>query len=420
MLHRLRRALIPAHTPPFALPMNTPADQQAVDQILERSQSEPEPYRQSGLHPYQNLAAWTSEALALAPVGIAAAIESYVRGTIRELVDAGDPFVERVDKLKMRIKPGMGAMKALHGRRISLGQWVSHLVHISRIGHLDDHLCALFGAADLRTLLAEIRYFDGPSPSDFGVMLDEEPDAPAGETEEAPTHAVADPDRVIESLDKLFDARHRAAHEANPPVLGLELLSQWVEDAETFCTALSHLVEATLRPLEPFSTLMMELKAGTELDRKRAELDGRLDELYACLAALPPSDDRKDHYWSGLPVISPVEMADLARRAQEAYVAYEEAELDLQAYYWPDGTGWKTWRMGAELDLVDERSHRVAESLRNADDMFGEEDLPGEHQIEEHPQADVAAQSLDQEPTTSVAPAVAAPFDPDSGPSRDA
>ncbi len=360
--------------------MSSP-DRQAVDQILSNRRPAPESYRDSGLAPYRDLASWPPDALALVPVGIAAAIESYVRDTIRELVDAGDPFVDRIDKLELRTRPGLDAMKALHGRRISLGEWVSHLVRISSVAHLAHHLSTLFGTPSLQILLAETYYFTGPTPTDIDPTW-EDPDAlppqasrPDGAERDEPDLIVDDPGRVVESLGSLFTARHRAAHEAVPPQHNLETLTRWVDDAELFCTALSNRVNATLRPLEPFGTPMMEFKASTDLDRAQTLLDERMEGLCARLAALPQRDDHRECHWSGLPFISPAEFATLARLAQEAYKVYKEAELDFQAYYWPDGTGWKTWRMSAELDLVEERSRRVAQSIRNADEMLVEEEM---------------------------------------------
>ena len=351
-------------------------DRQAVDQIVRRRRSDSEAYHDSGLYPYHDLSSWTAGALALAPVGIAAAVESYVRDTIRELVDSGSPFVDRVDKLDLRTKPGIEAMKALHGRRISLGEWVSSLVRVSSVAHLDSHLSALFETTSLRALLEGIRYAREPSPSDFGVDWEGEPsgEETGSPAAEPPPVVVEDPKRVIASLGRLFGARHVAAHEANPPALDVATLAGWVRDARLFCDALDNLVETTLRPLEPVTTPMMELKASLDLDRASEELAARMDQLCARLEALPEPDGHHERHWSGLPKIQPAAFAALARRAQAACDAYHEAELDVQAYYWPDGTGWKTWRMTAELDLVEERSRRVAQSIDNAEQMLGADD----------------------------------------------
>lgn len=347
-------------------------DTRTVEEILRRRRGATDGmdarYR---LHDYRDVADWSLHARALAPVGVAAQVETVVRDTIRQLVDAGPPFVDRVGALELRVRPGIEAMKALHGRKISLGEWVSHLVRVSSVEHVQDHLATLFGVKDFKTFLGSIRYFDGPSPVDLGADPEEFPD----DEEEAPI-LVPDPARVVASLGRLFAARHQAAHEAGPPVILAETLEVWIEDAALFCAAVQNYVDATLHPLEPTNTLTMVLKTSVDLERAQADLDASIAELSSRLRAIP--DDPDVTHGLGLAPISSDEFADKALLAQEAFKVYHEVETDFQSYFWPGGTGWKGWSLSAELSLVDERLARVHESLRTAEDFFGDPDAPPE------------------------------------------
>lgn len=347
-------------------------DKQTVDEILRRRRGSTEDADvQYRLRDYQDLSGWPLHARALVPVGVAAQVETVIRDTVRQLIDAGPPFVDRVANLDLRVRPGIEAMKALHGRSISLGEWVSHLVRVSSVAHVQDHLATLLGVQDFKTFLGSVRCFNGPSPVDLGADPAEFPDEEA----ERPI-LVSDPARVVASLGKLFAARHQAAHEAGPPEIPAETLEVWTEDAALFCDALLTHVSATLHPLEPTNTLTMNLKASIELERAQADLDASIAELSSRLCAIP--DDPDATHGLGFVPISSAEFADRAHLAQAAFEAYREAETDFQSRFWPDGSGSTGWFLAADLDLVEERLARVRESLRTAQDFYGNPNAPPE------------------------------------------
>jgi len=351
-------------------------DKRAVDEILRKRRGAPGHVGvRHSLYRYSDVSAWPSEALALVPVGVVAEVEGVVRSAVRQLVDAGSPFVDRTDGLDLRVRPGLEAMKALHGQRISLGEWVSHLVRISSVEHVQAHLTTLFGARSLTALLSAVRYFEGPTPADFGVDHSGEAvgdETGAEEAEEDTPLTVDDPSRVVASLGRLFAARHRAAHEGQPPAVSPETIGEWVDDASLFCDAVEHLLEATLRPLEPSNTYMMNLKASVDLERTEAELEAAMGTLCAALRAVPETPPMTLRM--GPEPISSEAFAAKALAAQAAFGQYREAEVDFQMYFWPDGTGWKAWALSAQLDVVTERLRRVQASIQTADDFFGSDD----------------------------------------------
>ena len=351
-------------------------DKRAVDEILRKRREAPGPVGvRHSLYRYRDVGAWPPDALALVPVGVVAEVEGVVRDAVRQLVDAGSPFVDRTDGLDLRVRPGLEAMKALHGQKISLGEWVSHLVRISSVEHVQAHLSTLFGAKGLTALISPVRYFEGPTPADFGVDHSGEPmgdEARAEEAEEDTPLIIDDPARVVASLGRLFAARHRAAHEGLPPAVSPETIGEWVDDASLFCDAVEHLLEATLRPLEPSNTYMMNLKASVDLDQTEAELDAAMDTLCTALRAIPETPPMTLRM--GPEPISSEAFAAKALAAQVAFEHYKEAETEFQMYFWPDGTGWRAWALSAQLDVVQERLRRVQASTQTANDFFGHDD----------------------------------------------
>lgn len=346
-------------------------DKRTIDEIRRRRRSPDDLDARYSFHDFRDVADWPPHARALAPVGVAAQVETVVRDTIRQFVDAGAPFVNRIDTLDLRVRPGLEAMKALHGRSISLGEWVSHLVRISRVEHIQDHLAALFGVPHFKTFLGSVRRFDGPSLVALGADPEEFPD-----DEDEPPLLVEDPTRVVASLGKLFAARHKAAHETAPPVIPVETLATWIGDASSFCSVLHNHTDATLRPLEPRNTLTVNLKASTDLERSRADLAASMDELTAILRAIPDNPDATRGL--GFAPISPAEFADRSRLAQAAFEDYRQVEADFQSHFWSEGTGATGWFLAANLSLVDERLARVRETLQTARDWYGNADAPSE------------------------------------------
>lgn len=79
------------------------------------------------------------------PVAMIACLETYTRTIVQELVDSGPPFSDRIEAfggLKIEIE----TMKAIHGRRITLGELLGHLTPVSSLADVQRAIGPLINA----------------------------------------------------------------------------------------------------------------------------------------------------------------------------------------------------------------------------------------------------------------------------------
>lgn len=103
--------------------------------------------------------------LSLFNIGIAACIEISVRSTVRKLIDHGSPYIDRIEKFKNELRFDLDVIKALHDKQISFGDFVSHLLPINGVEHINSHLDTLLDIK-FRVALANVREFVEP-PDEF-------------------------------------------------------------------------------------------------------------------------------------------------------------------------------------------------------------------------------------------------------------
>ena len=82
---------------------------------------------------FENRATTNEELIRYFPIALVACIESYFRTTIKELIDSGDPYVNNAGKLAEKLKFDYDIVKAFQGKKISLGEFVSHMVSINNL-----------------------------------------------------------------------------------------------------------------------------------------------------------------------------------------------------------------------------------------------------------------------------------------------
>lgn len=91
------------------------------------------------------------ELLRYIPIALIACIEGYFRLAIQELVDSGSPYCERITELSDTVLSKEHVV-AIHLRRVSLGEIISHTVKISQFGDITKAMSSLFGCDFLAAL----------------------------------------------------------------------------------------------------------------------------------------------------------------------------------------------------------------------------------------------------------------------------
>ncbi|APO98908.1 hypothetical protein [Xanthomonas perforans] len=211
-------------------------------------------------------------ARSLVVIGAASCIEVSVKEAIKQLVDFGSPFIDRVDQFKEPIKFDLALTRALSERLITFGDLVSHSLSVSNIGQIASHFEVLFSkehSIRFGQLLASLRAHVDPTDDEvLGGEIDQD------RRDRSPL-LVVDVEGLMSSIARLFELRHLGAHEASFELVTTEELTHLLSKARHFIDVLYELVEQTLRP----GATRSSFGASIEAMAKAGEIRNRADAL---------------------------------------------------------------------------------------------------------------------------------------------
>jgi hypothetical protein len=133
-----------------------------------------------------------AELMKYIPVGYVACIEGYCRLLIKELIDSGPPFQERAtsfDEIKFNIE----TVIAIRSRKVSLGEYIAHLIPLNNLADINRAFSILIGE-DFLTQLKKVDTLttkSGPRKLAYPLLND----------------------KAMSGLQELFRLRHIFAHE---------------------------------------------------------------------------------------------------------------------------------------------------------------------------------------------------------------
>ncbi len=196
------------------------------------------------------------------PVALIACLEGYFRMAIKDLIDAGEPYLSNAEKPASSVKLDFSLLRAVHGKAVTVGEIVSHGVPLSSLKHIE----AVFSS------LLE---------SDFLNGLRAVSDRWAHEVKGEPvTPILNNPDVVFADVAKTFQLRHIICHEiASAYEINLQEIETCFESCVAFLRAADEFISQTLHPNAPLTQTDMNILAGESLDNKRAEVEDALASL---------------------------------------------------------------------------------------------------------------------------------------------
>ena len=196
------------------------------------------------------------------PVALVACMEGYFRMAIRDLVDSGDPYLANAEKAVATIKPDFSVMRAVHGRRITIGELVGHSVPISRLEHVDSALSSLLGTS-------------------FLTKLRSTTDRWANEVRGEPqTPILSHPDEVFANVVRTFELRHVICHEiASAYEIDTTEIEHCFESCVSFLRAADECISETLHPGSPLTQTDMNIAAYDNQQEAEARLSAVIAEI---------------------------------------------------------------------------------------------------------------------------------------------
>jgi len=181
-----------------------------------------------------NLGHDKSEWLRYVPVEICASLEGYVRGILTRLIDAGTPYIERSRGFSEAIRNrfDVDLLFAIEAAKITVGDFVSHLLPISSLSDIVAHLSILLGADWKTQLKPHFAFF----PS---YARPEERQAVEIEATSA---------QVFSDIAESFRIRHIICHESGHVETGEVRMHELCTSANRFVSAVGSLVASLIDP----------------------------------------------------------------------------------------------------------------------------------------------------------------------------
>ncbi|MGO6969545.1 lysozyme inhibitor LprI family protein [Rhizobium leguminosarum] len=225
------------------------------------------------------------------PMRLVTIIEVFTREAIRELVDAGSPYLEKAEELSKGAKLDFALLAGLQGRKVSIGDLVAHTVSVNEPGRIVAYLAALVPDFVQRLKASHPRWTEeranwplDPIISEYSMMM--------------------------ANLSRLFTVRHIVTHELpSEPAFHPSEIDGFLKAAGEFIEATDWVLVETLRNAVPRTQTEMNAQAGAALN----VLEREMGDLISAIKERGEVD------------------ASLLDGTQEAWNVYAKKEAELRA-----------------------------------------------------------------------------------------
>ena len=197
------------------------------------------------------------------PMRITTCIEVYVRELVRELIDAGNPYLDQAVRLVKNAKLDLAFAAHLAGKRLSIGDFVAHSVSINSI----DAVISIF-ATLIDDFLPKLK-------TAHARWTEEECSWPLDSI-------IEDYERTVSSLYKTFEVRHVLTHELPDASVVDDLdIEQLCKAASLFVDACDWVVVAELHGSVPRTQMAMNIGADVGLEAAQQLLHSAVSDAAA-------------------------------------------------------------------------------------------------------------------------------------------
>lgn len=201
------------------------------------------------------------------PVALIACLEGYFRMAIKELIDAGEPYLSNAEKPASALKLDFSVLRAVHGKTITVGELVAHGIQLSRLHDIEAVLSSLLGKGFLDSLRT--------TKDRWAHEVMGEPDLPI----------LSEPDQVFSDVARTFELRHIICHEiASAYEINSDEVGRCFESCVTFLKAANEFISETMQPGAPLTQTAMNIAAEQSLNEKQEQLGKVLEALRSRLS----------------------------------------------------------------------------------------------------------------------------------------
>lgn len=202
-----------------------------------------------------------NELLKYFPVSLVACMEGYFKLAIKELIDSGEPFLSNAEKEFADTKINLAIFKAIHGKKITFGEFISHTLSFSSLEEINKKLSALTNIDFLEKVKTVHNRFDVEVRQLTKVSI------------------IKDSDRTISNTRKLFEIRHIICHElATEFEITNSDIEEQFKDCLTFLKASEELLTNILYPGRPLTQIDMNKEAERQMIESQEIIDDLMRE----------------------------------------------------------------------------------------------------------------------------------------------
>jgi hypothetical protein len=199
-----------------------------------------------------------SELLKYIPISTVACFESFFRSTVKEIVDFGKPFSDRVADFNQskNIKLDFDVVAAIQTKTLTVGEFVAHMLPYNNYNDINSNISTLIGA-DFSNELKEYR----PASEflDESIELDDFQERFS---------------EILESIKRIFELRHIFCHEfATNLIIDKEQIISDFKNCKFFLEHTNRFIWHTLYPNEPIAQTDMNIAAYEKFELKNLELE---------------------------------------------------------------------------------------------------------------------------------------------------
>lgn len=204
------------------------------------------------------------EVLKYIPIATVACFESFFRSIVTELIDKGEPYSQNVLKFNQsnNIKFDFNIVNAIQKKKISVGDFISHILNCNNIKDFNSNLSILTQI----DFLEELKTFEPKKIT-----------KPAIDTAKI---FKAKSSIILESIDYIFRLRHIFCHEfANNIELEYLVVKGTYEHCKIFLFHVNDFIWNLLEPDAPLTRAEMNIRAGKNFEKAEFELTKVVDEI---------------------------------------------------------------------------------------------------------------------------------------------
>lgn len=207
------------------------------------------------------VAALASPFVEFLPIRLVTTLEVFLRGVIAELINGGQQYFERGERLAKGAKIDLIFAAHIDRRELTIGDFVAHAVSLNSIEAAVGSLDTLLDGFAMKLRVAHPRWSeekgDWPLPP-----------------------IVEDYDVMMGSLSRLFEVRHVLTHELpSSPVFDPAEASELTAAVRVFIEATDWVVVEALHDAVPRTQTSMSISAGDRLRGEEARLTEVLKEV---------------------------------------------------------------------------------------------------------------------------------------------